>query len=174
MQAYHCQGLLRGQEVSLLNRLFSFLQTVNQSFLMDIEDYRTTIQQISNVLKEGGIFVFSILHPSFSFPSSMGVNVPIDSERNEDRIRVILDYFDERPTICSYGTEPPWNIPALYFPRPISSYLNELVRNNLVLREMSEPRASEELVRKFPRKAYWDDERRPEFLIVKATKKLGI
>lgn len=60
---------------------------------------------------------------------------------------------------------------ALYFPRPISSYLNELVRNNLVLREMSVPKVSEELVRKFPRKVYWDNERRPEFLIVKASKK---
>jgi hypothetical protein len=45
------------------------------------------------------------------------------------------------------------------------------VRNNLVLREMSVPKVSEELVRKFPRKAYWDNERRPEFLIVKASKK---
>ncbi len=31
----------------------------------------------------------------------------------------------------------------------------------------------EELVQRFPRNAYWDDERRPEFLIVKAVKNSG-
>ena len=36
---------------------------------------------------------------------------------------------------------------------------------------MSEPKASEELVEKFPRNAYFDDEIRPEFLIVKTIKK---
>jgi hypothetical protein len=59
----------------------------------------------------------------------------------------------------------------LQFPRTISSYLNELVNNNLVLREMSEPKASKELVEKFPSEAHLDDELRPDFLIVKAIKK---
>ena len=82
----------------------------------------------------------------------------------------ILDYFDERPTLVDFGGR--WTPSfALYFQRTIGSYLNELVRNDLVLREMSEPQISEELVEKFPRKAYWDDEKRPEFLIVKALKK---
>jgi hypothetical protein len=39
---------------------------------------------------------------------------------------------------------------------------------------MSEPRVSKGIVEKFPRKAYWDDERRPEFIIVKAMKKSNL
>jgi 2-polyprenyl-3-methyl-5-hydroxy-6-metoxy-1,4-benzoquinol methylase len=150
----------------------SFDKVVCNMALMDIDDYRTTIQQISHVLKENGVFVFSILHPAFSFPATMGIKVPHDSDRNEDRIRVIIDYFDERPVLFDFGGRMfPSPCFALHFQRPLSSYLNELVRNNLVLREMSEPKVSEELVRQFPRNAYWDDERRPEFLIVKASKK---
>ncbi|MFX0074561.1 MAG: class I SAM-dependent methyltransferase [Candidatus Hermodarchaeota archaeon] len=152
----------------------SFDKIVCNMALMDIEDYKTTIQQIYYVLKENGIFVFSILHPTFSSPATMGLRIPHDSQRNEDRIRVILNYFDERPVISSYGTSPPCCMQALIFPRTISSYLNELANNNLILKEMREPKASKELVEKFPRNAYFDDEMRPEFLIVKSMKKSDI
>ncbi|MHA2020107.1 MAG: class I SAM-dependent methyltransferase [Candidatus Thorarchaeota archaeon] len=152
-----------------------FDKVVCNMALMDIENYQTTIQQISQLLREDGIFVFSTTHPAFSWPSSVGVKAPTDSERNEDRIRVILDYFDERPTLFDFGgLALPSPSLGLHFQRPISSYLNELVKNNLVLREMSEPKVSEELVQRFPRNAYWDDERRPEFLIVKAVKKSSL
>ena len=143
--------------------------------LMDMENFKTVIQQISYVLKENGVFVFSILHPAFSFPATKGIKVPHDSDRNEDRIRVILDYFDEKPVLFDISGEVfPDSSFLLHFQRPISSYLNELVKNNLVLYETSEPKASEELVHKFPSNAYWDDERRPEFLVVKVVKKSAI
>jgi ubiquinone/menaquinone biosynthesis C-methylase UbiE len=148
----------------------SFDKIVCNMALMDFEDYETALHQISSILKDHGIFVFSITHPAFSSPSTRGLRIPEDSQRNEDRVRIVLDYFDERPTVFSWGTEPPMSLPWLVFQRPISSYLNALVKNNLILREMSEPKASEELVQRFPRAAYWDDERRPEFLIVKAMK----
>jgi len=37
--------------------------------------------------------------------------------------------------------------------------------------EMCEPQASEELVNKFPRNAYMDDDIYPDFLIIKTIKK---
>jgi len=139
--------------------------------LMDIENYRTVIKQIADVLKEGGIFVFSILHPAFSFPTTTGVRVPPDSERNEDRVRIILDYYDERPVRFDFGWDvvPPQTY-GLHFQRTISSYINELVKNDLVMLEMSEPKIPREIVERSPRTAYWDDEKRPEFLIVKTIK----
>ena len=143
----------------------SFEKVVCNMALMDIEDYKTTLQQISAVLKENGIFVFSILHPAFSWPACTTLRIPGDTQRNEDRIRVVIDYFDERPAITHD------DIGTIWFTRPISAYLNELVKNNLMLQVMSEPKASEELVQKFPRKAYRDDDIKPDFLIVKAMKK---
>ncbi len=145
----------------------SFDKVICNMALMDIKDYKTTIQQISQVLKEGGIFVFSILHPAFSWPACNTIRVPRDSQRNEDRMKVVIDYFDERPML---NTDHP---PTITFPRPISAYLNELIKNNFVLVEVSEPKASEEVVQQFPRKAYLDDHMVPDFLIVKAMKKLA-
>ncbi|MCG3226135.1 MAG: class I SAM-dependent methyltransferase [Candidatus Heimdallarchaeota archaeon] len=153
----------------------SFDKVVCNMALMDIEDYKITIKNISYVLKENGIFVFSITHPAFAWPTCTSFRIPSGSQRNEDRVRIVLNYFDERPTLIAYGNSAYRNdTPLLQFPKPISSYLNELVKNNLVLREMSEPRASEEIVKKFPRKAYMDEEEFPDFLIVKAVKKSNI
>lgn len=146
----------------------SFDKVVCNMALMDFEDFRPTINQISSILKEDGIFVFSILHPAFSWPAFLPVRIPADSERNEDRIRFITNYFDERPTIIKNIYDLP---PMLHFHRPLSSYLNELAKNNLMLTEVTEPQASEELVQKFPRRAYMDDDTYPDFLIVKAVKK---
>ncbi len=145
----------------------SFDKVVCNMALMDIENYKSTIEQISHVLKEDGIFVFSITHPAFAWPTCTSFRVPRGSQRNEDKLRLILNYFDERPTLMDYGHD----TLSLQFPRPISSYLNELVKNNLVLLEMSEPKASEELVKKFPRNAYKDDDIFPDFLIVKTIKR---
>ena len=64
-----------------------------------------------------------------------------------------------------------WETPSLAFPRPISKYVNELIKNNLEILEMSEPKASEEIVENFPRQAYLDDDTLPDFLMIKAKKK---
>jgi 2-polyprenyl-3-methyl-5-hydroxy-6-metoxy-1,4-benzoquinol methylase len=156
---------LNAEEITDKFDVASFDKVVCNMALMDIEDYKTTIQQISLVLKENGIFVFSILHPAFSYPACTTLKIPGDSQRNEDKIRVVLDYFDERPTL--FGDYPK----TIQFIRPLSAYLNELVKNNLILREISEPKASDELVNKFPRHAYLDDDIKPDFLIAKTMKK---
>lgn len=160
---------LNAEELDTIFEDSSFDKVVCNMALMDIADYKTTLKQISRVLRNEGIFVFSITHPAFVFPSCMGIRVPIDSERNEDRIRFIIDYFDERPTIVRDFTWLP--APFLQFHRPISSYVNDLAKNSFQIVEMSEPKVSDEVVQKYPREAYWDDERRPEFLIVKAMKR---
>ena len=153
-----------------LNKEFgrdTFDKIVCNMALMDIEDYKTTIQNISNVLKVDGIFVFSITHPAFAWPATTSMRVPQDSQRNEDKRKIALDYFDERPALIHFGCE----TPSLVFPRPISKYVNELVKNNLEILEMSEPKASEEIVENFPRQAYLDNDTLPDFLMIKAKKK---
>jgi len=135
--------------------------------LMDIADYKLTIKNISTILKEGGFFVFSITHPAFAWPTTTSIRIPTDSQRNEDKRKIALNYYDERPTLIRFG----WDTPSLAFSRPISKYVNELVKNNLEIVEMSEPQASEEIVEKYPREAYMDNDTLPDFLIVKTKKK---
>jgi hypothetical protein len=80
-------------------------------------------------------------------------------------MKVVIDYFDERPML--YTDEPS----TIQFPRPISVYLNELIKNKFTLVEVSEPKASEKVIQQFPRKAYLDDHLVPDFLIMKTIKK---
>ncbi len=144
-----------------------FDKVVCNMALMDIADFKVTLKNIAHVLKDNGIFVFSITHPAFSFPAATTLRIPKGSKRNEDRIRILQNYFDERPVLITY-----WEgFPSVCFQRPISSYVNELVKNNLEIIEMSEPRASEELVERFPSKAYLDNDIFAEFLIIKTRKK---
>ncbi len=145
----------------------TFDKVVCNMALMDIANYETTIKNISTVLKGGGIFVFSIAHPAFAWPATTSMRVPTDSQRNEDKRKISLDYFDERPTLLQFG----WNVPSLAFPRPISKYVNALVKNNLEIIAMSEPKASEEIVEKYPRQAYMDNDTLPDFLMIKTKKK---
>ncbi|MHA1199875.1 MAG: class I SAM-dependent methyltransferase [Candidatus Heimdallarchaeaceae archaeon] len=145
----------------------TFDKIVCNMALMDIADYKTTIENISGVLKEGGTFVCSISHPAYAWPATTSMRVPRDSQRNEDKRRIVLDYFDERPTLIQFG----WDTPLLAFPRPISKYVNELVKNNLEIIEMSEPKASKEIVEKYPRQAYLDNDTLPDFLMIKTKKK---
>jgi len=142
--------------------------------LMDIEKYTLVIKQVSNLLREDGIFVFSISHPAFAFTSCTSIKIPEDSKRNEDKIRIVMNYFDETPTLFYYGFNPPKSFLALHFQRPISLYVNELVKNKLIIQEMCEPKASEELIERFPKNAYMDDDVWPDFLIMKTMKKLNL
>ena len=144
-----------------------FDKVVCNMALMDIADFKTTIKNISYVLKDEGIFVFSITHPAYAWPATTSVRIPEGSRRNEDRVRILLDYFDERPALIYYWDD----YPSLAFQRPISAYVNELIRNNLEIIEMREPKASEELVQRYPRKAYLDNDTFAEFLHIKAKKK---
>ncbi len=150
----------------------SFDKVVCNMALMDIEDFKTTLKQISYVLKDNGIFVFSITHPAFAWPNCTSLRIPGDSRRNEDKLRILFNYFDERPTLLDFSGDviPPQTY-SLQFPRPISSYFNELVKNNLILKEMSEPKASEDLVNEIPSDVYLNKDIRPDFLIVKTVKK---
>ncbi|MHA2358097.1 MAG: class I SAM-dependent methyltransferase [Candidatus Heimdallarchaeaceae archaeon] len=143
----------------------SFDKVVSNMAVMDISDNRKLFQEVSKVLKENGAFVFSITHPCFAVPTTESIKVPGDSQRNEDRIRIVRDYFDHRPTVVEGSS-----ITFFYYPRTISEYVNSLQKENLLIVEMSEPKASEEIIENFPRHAYLDMDSISYFLIVKAKK----
>ncbi|MCK4845234.1 MAG: class I SAM-dependent methyltransferase, partial [Candidatus Heimdallarchaeota archaeon] len=147
----------------------SFDKIVCNMAVMDISNHSKLFQQISYLLKEDGIFVFSITHPCFAVPTCTSIRVPSDSQRNEDRIRIVKNYFENRPTLVKW---PPLPRDMLYFPRTIGEYINGLFKEGLYVVEVSEPQAKEDLVRKFPRNTYKDMDRVSYFLIIK-TKKIS-
>ncbi|GAI00560.1 unnamed protein product, partial [marine sediment metagenome] len=100
------------------------------------DNYKSLFKQISEVLKEKGTFVFSITHPCFSVPTTITVRIPKDSQRNEDKIRMVKNYFEKRPTLVQWN---PDSVQLLYFQRTIGDYINALQKVNMVITEMSEP-----------------------------------
>ena len=146
----------------------SFDKVVCNMALMDIDDYKSLFKQISKVVIKNGLFVFSITHPCFSVPTTTTLRIPRDSQRNEDKIRIVKNYFETRPTLVQWN---PDSVNLLYFQRTISDYINTLIEVNMIITEMSEPQASEELKKKFPRDTHVDMEMAPYFLIAKSEKK---
>ncbi len=135
--------------------------------LMEIDNYVELIGKISNCLKLNGLFVFSITHPCFAWPVRKKLCLPKDTQRNEDKIMIVDNYFDKLPTTIEID-----NLPSrlLYFPRTLSDYFNTLIINHLQILEVSEPKPSNELMKKFPHDFFRDYDRIPTFLVVKTRK----
>ena len=121
---------------------------------MDIPDYETAIRNCIAALKQGGNFIFSILHPCFEEDAS---------EWNKKGYVKVQKYFND------YTTK---NGHASTFHRPLSSYLNLVIQAGCVIQRVIEPQLSEEAVKQYgiehARNAYV-----PQFLVVAATKQLS-
>ena len=134
--------------------------------LMDIEHLEEVLKAISKILKQNGIFVFSISHPIFSWPTSYTLRIPCDSQRGEDKIWV-FDNYNWKKTLVKFENV---DDSFLYFTRPISVYINECIKNNLQIQKVIEPMVKSDEILKHPRNHYFDDERRPDFFLVKTKK----
>jgi 2-polyprenyl-3-methyl-5-hydroxy-6-metoxy-1,4-benzoquinol methylase len=134
--------------------------------LMDMDNFEIVLQGISKLLKDRGIFVFSITHPIFSWPTAQTIRIPDDSQRGEDKIWVFDTYYRKKTLIKMESIEDS----LLYYTRPISQYINECIKNGLQIVEVVEPRPTMEEVLKFPRENYYDNDRKPDFLMVKTLK----
>ena len=79
--------------------------------LMDIPELSPTIRSVARVLRDGGWFVFSIVHPAY-----------------HPHVEVISDYLLEH----RYPKKRPvdW-LPKHAFHRPLAAYVNELAQNGL-------------------------------------------
>jgi ubiquinone/menaquinone biosynthesis C-methylase UbiE len=86
--------------------------------LMDIPHLRPTIQSVARVLRDGGWFVFSIVHPAY-----------------HPHVQILSDYLLEH----RYAKQRPidW-LPKHAYHRPLSAYINELAQAGLRLDRLAE------------------------------------
>jgi SAM-dependent methyltransferase len=125
--------------------------------LADIDDLDGSLATVQRVVKAGGSFIFSILHPCFAGTANVAGTWPSDG-RYHDEVFWIADsgYSTLRRQVGANH-------------RTLSTYINTLSRHRLVVTAMSEPSAPAE----------WDtDDRReaarlPVFLVVGCTKTSG-
>ncbi len=140
-------------EIPLANASFDFVMATMS--MMDVPEQDRAIREIARVLKPGGFFQFSILHPCFMTPRFKWV-------LDETGQRVAMecgDYFSaEQGTIeeWTFGSAPDalkerfekFRIPRFF--HTLSTWLNMLCAAGLSIEETAEPFAGDESIAIYP------------------------
>ncbi len=98
--------------------------------LMDISNLTPTLHSVARILRPGGWFVFSILHPCFHTSQSGEMETP------EGAVRTIGRYFVEGYWRSETRSGPPGKVGAYH--RTLSTYVNTLTDAGLQLVRLSE------------------------------------
>ena len=149
----------------------SFDVVVSFMALMDGPDFQGAAQEIFRVLRSGGEFCFSIIHPCFN---TKGYGWTIDADEDPGKLTV-SDYFSDEPFVERWkfsknpesGDVEPFAVPVFY--RTLSQYVNTLIGTGFVLRAIEEPRPSEEACQEHPWLRRWRDHA-TLFLYIRAAK----
>jgi len=126
-----------------------------------LKDLKTIFGKINQTFKKGGSFVFSMEHPVFT--SRAEQDWFIDEDGN--RLHWPIDnYHDESKRKAQFlGHE------VTKYHRTLQTIINTAIRSNFDIQEISEPKPSEEILKKYTEMK--DEMRRPIFIIISAIKK---
>lgn len=107
--------------------------------LMDMENIEVLINHLPNMLKKGGIFVFSILHPCFNSGENILTHEQDDQggEIKNNYFIKIRNYLTEKSHLGVGMKGQPES--QYYFHRSISTILGYLFKNGFVLDAYEEP-----------------------------------
>jgi SAM-dependent methyltransferase len=146
----------------------SFDVVVSFMALMDGPDLPGAVRAVHRVLRAGGEFFFSVLHPCFL---TSGFDW-IYGENGEKLALAVTRYFDDVPYVDEWHFK---NAPGgddfatPRFPRTLSEYLNPLAGAGFVLAAIKEPRPTERACMRYPWLRPWR-EHAALFLYVRAIK----
>ncbi|MHA1931581.1 MAG: class I SAM-dependent methyltransferase [Promethearchaeota archaeon] len=169
---------IKYQVASGTNLLFSnnhFDFAIATMSLMDMAENEKAIEEAYRVIKPGGFFQFSILHPCFGDPDHEWVR---DGEGKKIGF-IVKDYFKKfdgelEEWIFSAApkeiTEKMKNFIVPRFSRTMSEWLNLLIEKGFILERFCEPRADDEIIKKYP--GFYDSLIIPWFLIIRCRKPL--
>ena len=127
-----------------------------------IEDFNKLISDISKLLNQDGMLLYSQEHPV-----TTALIVPNDGKKyveiDDKRYYLLSDYNNVSSRILD------WNMcDVKKYHRNFETIINSLIKNNLNIIEIKEPSASEQAIKLVPKYVYQKD--RPLFLYVKAKK----
>jgi ubiquinone/menaquinone biosynthesis C-methylase UbiE len=123
--------------------------------MQDIPDQERAVAEAFRVLRPGGFFQFSIIHPCFQTPKFGWIR----DEAGRKVAATVGDYF--RPNRCridewSFGAAPEElrkqypKFKTPYFERPLSSWLNMLLDAGFLLEAFAEPTVDDETLAQHP------------------------
>jgi len=115
----------------------SFDVVVANMVLMDIADYTPALTNCVAALKPNGGLIFSILHPCFEEAGSAW---------KDQGYVAVRDYFEERAIEQTYG---------YFIHRPLSTYLNSVIRAGCTLQQVIEPRLEHTIAVQHQAERYW-------------------
>jgi ubiquinone/menaquinone biosynthesis C-methylase UbiE len=115
----------------------SFDVAVSQLALMDIPDHVAMFRATRRVLRDGGVFAFSILHPCFHAPFREPDDSPyLDGDDGQPTARVIRRYATEGHW-SSGGTGVRGRVGAYH--RTLSTLVNDLLAAGFGIEALDEP-----------------------------------
>ncbi|WP_235616308.1 class I SAM-dependent methyltransferase [Lysinibacillus parviboronicapiens] len=139
-----------------------FDMIVSNMVLQDLENYEAALSEMYRLLKQGGSFIFSILHPCFITPNS-------GWERNEQvnkQYWKVQRYFyegvyDQRLPIDS-------DEKIVFYHRTLTSYIKAIIKIGFTLEDVIEPMPSKEMLGKYPQ--FEEDLHCADFIVFKLRK----
>jgi ubiquinone/menaquinone biosynthesis C-methylase UbiE len=123
--------------------------------LMDVPDYRTALAEAHRIVRPGGFFQFSIMHPCFVSPhrrvlrDDAGTAYAIEIARYFDNIDGEVEYwkFTAAPEAVRAAVEP-FGTPLFHY--TISDWLNAVVAAGFTIERIGEPSVDEATARRVP------------------------
>ena len=110
---------------------------VSQLAIMDIPNHRALFRSVRHVLKTGGAFVFSLLHPCFETPFHAPDESPFLIDTNGTAIAYIVRRYTSEGFWQSGGTGVRGHMGAYH--RKLSTLLNDLLAAGFLLEKLDEP-----------------------------------
>ncbi|MFZ5353513.1 MAG: class I SAM-dependent methyltransferase [Bacillota bacterium] len=136
---FHVIDATNANEILALSSAGPFDKAVSNMAIMDISDIAPLFNSVHRLLKTGGTFVFSTMHPCFQLP---GMRKITETEDLGDSVRTrygiqIFDYINP----CVYEGFAIINQPSpqLYYHRPLYEILNTCFEAGFAINGVSEP-----------------------------------
>ena len=134
--------------------------------LMDIKDYAAAVAEVARVLRPGGAFVFSILHPCFITPGSGWLRDDPDALGPESKTGWRVDNYHSRLVVVQPVKPGRMQSPTHCFHRTLEDYVRALREAGFVVTDLREPVPTPEQIAGDP--GFGPDLKLSAFLVVKA------